>query len=808
MPTFINCRDTPMDYDDDEFQRQNRQLAGEGCSKVSSVLHPYALTKFDFDDTLHGHLNFNSLVENEVFLGLEDNQWIEEYTRGSSGIEFDSSGGELRRNNAWSEATSSESVEMLLKSVGQEEKVAGKALIAQLEPNISDETVRVTVAMDPNLNQESQISGEELDLVISNEKHNLSVLEDQVDSTFDNVILKEPNKYYPGSSENVGASVEEFSVIGLSKNVSGGAAEESFQIKENNTNIPIVSDTMIVKSCMYDVEKSLSFVTEVEYVDNPSTETSNPYPPAETSNSYPPAETTYSYPPTETINLYPSNETSTPLSENLSPETSIQFSDNLSAETSNSFEAKVSAENSILSHENASSETNIPSRENHSTETGIPFSENPSGENSTSFSENPSGENNASFSENPSTETSTPFSEKPPTENSIPIIENLSDKSSSITFSETPLTETTTPFSEDPSAETSISLSENPLTETRNPLIERPSTEISVPFSEKPSAETSIPIIENLSAKTSITFSETPPTEPTISFSEHPSTETSIAIRENPPTESSNPFIESPSTETSVQFSEKLSAENSIPVVENLSAKASITFSEASSTETTIPLSEDPSNETSIPFSGNPSTETSIPLVGSPLTQTSVPFSGKPPAENNIPFSERSSQTPAETNIPFSERSSQTLKLKDPDSLKPNAGSVSKISPISISIEEKETVKEKNTEHIISDTSMASAGNLPETGCESAGIMQVDSKITSSLPGAIHLDQDDSFNKKEDASSPLESNDMNIEAFRAVDGQKNFKPSLPLDGSKENSVISHSFESDVPVRAEQGIIEL
>ncbi|KAK1435929.1 hypothetical protein QVD17_01702 [Tagetes erecta] len=718
--------DTPMDYDDDEFQRQNRQLVGEGCSKVSSVLHPYALPKFDFDDTLHGHLNFNSLVENEVFLGLEDNQWIEEYSRGSSGIEFNSSGVELRRNNVWSEATSSESVEMLLNSVGQEEKVVGKALIAQLDPNISDETASLTKDMDPNLNQESQISGGELDLLIPIEKRNVSVLEDKVDSTFDDVILKEPNKDYPGSSENVGASGEEFSVIVLSKNVSGGAAEESFQIKENITDIPIDSDTMIVKSSMYGVEKSLSFVTEVEYVDKPSAEPSNLYPPA---------------------------ETSTPFSENLLPETSNPFSENVSAETSNSFNANPSAEISIPSHENLSANASIP------------------------FSENPSAEFSTSFSENPSTETSTPFSEKPSAENSILIIENLSAKSS-IMFSETVPTETTIPFSEEPSTETSIPFSENLSTKTSIPATESPSTQTSVPFSEKPSAEINIPIIENLSAKTIITFSETPPTETTIPFSEDPSTETSI------------PFIKSPSTQPSVTLSEKASAGNSIPIIENLSAKTSFTFSETAPTETSLPFSENPSTETSTPFSENPSTETSIPSVESPSTPTSDPFSEIPPAENSIPFSERPSQT---------------LKLKDPDSLKSTAGSLSKISPIKISTEEKEnvTVMEKNTQHIISDTSMVSAGNLPETGYESSGTMQVDSKITSSVPGAIHLDQDDSFNKKEDASSPLESNDMNIDVVDAVDSQKNVEPSLLLDGSNENSVIAYSFESDVCVRAEQ-----
>ncbi|KAL3331111.1 hypothetical protein AABB24_034754 [Solanum stoloniferum] len=124
-----------MDYNDNDYQSH---LAGEDSSKVSSVLHPYALPKFDFDDSLQGHLRFDSLVENEVFLGIptqEDNHWIEDFSRGNSGIEFSSSATDScsipRRNNVWSEATSTESVEMLLKSVGQEEMVTGDTIIEE-----------------------------------------------------------------------------------------------------------------------------------------------------------------------------------------------------------------------------------------------------------------------------------------------------------------------------------------------------------------------------------------------------------------------------------------------------------------------------------------------------------------------------------------------------------------------------------------------------------------------------------------------------------------------------------------------------
>ena len=90
------------------------------------------------------------------FLGIEseeDNQWIEDFSRGSSGIEFSSSAAEScsisRRNNVWSEATSSESVEMLLKSVGQEEIVPGQTTVK--DSGACDELGSITKQMEHNL---------------------------------------------------------------------------------------------------------------------------------------------------------------------------------------------------------------------------------------------------------------------------------------------------------------------------------------------------------------------------------------------------------------------------------------------------------------------------------------------------------------------------------------------------------------------------------------------------------------------------------------------------------------------------------
>ncbi|CAJ2664031.1 unnamed protein product [Trifolium pratense] len=151
-----------MDYDDNDFQSQNLHLAGEGSTKFPPVLRPYNLPKFDFDENLQGHLRFDSLVDTEVFLGIEsneDNQWIDAYSRVSSGIEFNSTAAEtssiLRHNNVWSEATSSESVEMLLKSVGQEDFIPREAVIQ--ESDACDELACLANQMDPNPKSDEKI---------------------------------------------------------------------------------------------------------------------------------------------------------------------------------------------------------------------------------------------------------------------------------------------------------------------------------------------------------------------------------------------------------------------------------------------------------------------------------------------------------------------------------------------------------------------------------------------------------------------------------------------------------------------------
>ncbi|XP_072962362.1 protein SWOLLEN 1-like isoform X2 [Typha angustifolia] len=117
-----------MDSDDNDFQSQNFQLVVEDNNKFPPSLRPSAVPKFDIDEQLHIHLRFDNLVETEVLFGIQDQEnWIDDFSTGSSAIEFSSSAAEScsisRTNNVWSEATSSESVEMLLKSVSEDDIV-------------------------------------------------------------------------------------------------------------------------------------------------------------------------------------------------------------------------------------------------------------------------------------------------------------------------------------------------------------------------------------------------------------------------------------------------------------------------------------------------------------------------------------------------------------------------------------------------------------------------------------------------------------------------------------------------------------
>ncbi|KAL0913024.1 hypothetical protein M5K25_016453 [Dendrobium thyrsiflorum] len=127
-------RYTSMDYDENDFRSQNFQLVGE--DKFSVNLRSFPLPRFDLDE----HLRFDCLVEEEVLLGIQgqENNWID-FPPGSSALEFSSSAAEscsiARHNNVWSEATSSESVDLLLKSVGEDELINDKVVIMDVSAN-------------------------------------------------------------------------------------------------------------------------------------------------------------------------------------------------------------------------------------------------------------------------------------------------------------------------------------------------------------------------------------------------------------------------------------------------------------------------------------------------------------------------------------------------------------------------------------------------------------------------------------------------------------------------------------------------
>lgn len=123
-----------MDNDDNDFQSRNFCLAGEDNSKFP--LRPFTIPPFDLDVHLHGHLSFDNLVGQGDLLGIpgqDDTNWIESFSTGSSAISNAAaeSCSISRRNNVWSEATSSESVEMLLKSVGEDNNVMDEKMVTE-----------------------------------------------------------------------------------------------------------------------------------------------------------------------------------------------------------------------------------------------------------------------------------------------------------------------------------------------------------------------------------------------------------------------------------------------------------------------------------------------------------------------------------------------------------------------------------------------------------------------------------------------------------------------------------------------------
>ncbi|CAL9086665.1 unnamed protein product, partial [Musa textilis] len=127
-----------MDCDDNDFQNENFQLIGEDNDGFPRSLQSYA-PKFDIDDHFQTHLRFDSLSETGLLLGIqgEENNWIEEFSPRNSAIEFGSSASHTcslsRHDINWSSAPSSESVQMLVKSVEKDEKVNPQIMNTEAE---------------------------------------------------------------------------------------------------------------------------------------------------------------------------------------------------------------------------------------------------------------------------------------------------------------------------------------------------------------------------------------------------------------------------------------------------------------------------------------------------------------------------------------------------------------------------------------------------------------------------------------------------------------------------------------------------
>lgn len=159
-------RQTPMDYDDTDFQSQNFQLAGEGNSKSPSGLRPFPLPKLDIDNQLQGHLRFDHLTDSEGYfsVGGHDNSWIEVLSTGSSVVDFSSSAAQSRSisstNYVWSEATSTECVEMLLKSVGENE------MTGNMDGNAHQQLSGMDTQIDPSKTQPTSSNSPSASIVV------------------------------------------------------------------------------------------------------------------------------------------------------------------------------------------------------------------------------------------------------------------------------------------------------------------------------------------------------------------------------------------------------------------------------------------------------------------------------------------------------------------------------------------------------------------------------------------------------------------------------------------------------------------
>ncbi|CAA6656156.1 unnamed protein product [Spirodela intermedia] len=232
-----------MDYDGNDFQSQNFQLSGEDNSRFSSGLRSFSLPKFELDEHFQVNLRFDSLVEPESLIGIQDQEernWIEDFSSGNAALEFNSGPAEpcsiSRRKNVWSEATSSESVEILLKSVGEDDVINKRTSFIDLDAH--NELSGVNNHMDPSCFQDSS----------------------------DSVLLPEKcEKELPRLNESVTAELPDAQVTSNTfndENLEGRIVDEM-----NISPCKVVSDDCILKEVIT-AATDKSFVTKEKSFDN------------------------------------------------------------------------------------------------------------------------------------------------------------------------------------------------------------------------------------------------------------------------------------------------------------------------------------------------------------------------------------------------------------------------------------------------------------------------------------------------------------------------------------------------------------
>ncbi|WOL06241.1 hypothetical protein Cni_G14973 [Canna indica] len=249
-----------MDCDDNDFQNQNFQLIGEDNDEFPRSLQPYDPPKFEIDDHFHSHLRFDSLAETGLFLGIqgEENNWIEEFSPRNTAIEFGSSTSQTCsisvHDNIWSNAPSSESSQMLVKSVGDDE----------ISPRVMNRGAEAHAVDDSSRTEEKSVA--HTDSTHSTEKlHNSSLGSNDV------VGIEEP-KVSPQTQEaETSEALLSTSTLDKKFDSTGKVVASPFNVSEELTS----SSGGVSKSCL-DSGELINVVQSKEPLDKCSARNSSP----------------------------------------------------------------------------------------------------------------------------------------------------------------------------------------------------------------------------------------------------------------------------------------------------------------------------------------------------------------------------------------------------------------------------------------------------------------------------------------------------------------------------------------------------